>query len=466
VYSADQLLTLVIGLSASELQLVLVVLCLVLQRKAGSGYWLFGIISFTMAWYCAWVGIVHSGVIDHAPRLMGGSQLVTGYFGPALYLFTRSVTESEQPKRHYYLLFLIGCVPTLGSLSVVAMGNDAASQILEAYQNQQLSDYPFYYYFFVLHTLSVATFVLLSLFHLLVALSRGIRAELRYQTWFALIAILEGFAALALSNLLPVVGIETAPYAPLAMLPVAATLYLSLDQNRRTMSEMDHQRRSMGRYLPQEVTKSILDGRHSFALGGQEATVTVLFCDIRDFTQLSEKLSPAEVVCFLNRFFTAMNHVIFRHYGMVDKFIGDAILAAFGVTTTDSTTTENSDAANAVACAREMMEVLREFNIQWVKEGHRPIAIGIALHRGHVVHGNVGSDTRMDYTIIGDTVNTASRVSGLNKELGAPLLATGQVVEQLPESARSNIVFVEERTMRGRSFPTALYKVEFEANRP
>lgn len=454
MYSSEQIVTLTIGLGACELQLVLVALCLLLQRKAGSGYWLFAIISFTMAWYCAWVGLIHSGVVDSTPRLMAGSQLVTGYFGPALYLFTRSVSRPNQQARHWYLLFLVGCVPTLGSLSIFAMGNDAAAPILEAYQNQRFNDYPFYYFLFVAHSLSVAAFVLASLSHLLVALAKGVRNESRYQTWFALIAILEGFAAVVLSNLLPVIGVETAPYAPLAMLPVAATLYLSLDQNRRTITEMDQQRRSMGRYLPQEVTDSIFNGRHSFDLGGHEATVTVLFCDIRDFTQLSEKLSPTEVVRFLNRFFSTMNRVIFHHHGMVDKFIGDAILAAFGVTASD-----DNDAANGVTCALEMMRALEEFNHQWTQEGHPPIAIGIALHRGRVVHGNVGSDTRMDYTIIGDTVNTASRVSGLNKELGESLLATGEVVEKLPGSVGADIVFIETRTMRGRSGPTELYAV-------
>jgi class 3 adenylate cyclase len=160
-----------------------------------------------------------------------------------------------------------------------------------------------------------------------------------------------------------------------------------------------------------------------------------------------------------------MTEVIFLHGGIVNKFIGDAVLAVFGLTPgaeSDEYTEEVPlepqvpDAVNAVRCAREMLVALDQFNVWWEAQGQEPVRIGIGLHRGVVVHGNVGSPTRMDHTIIGDAVNTASRVESLTKELAEPVLFTEAVVTAFG-GEKLEVRHVDRRVLRGRSQSTDLF---------
>jgi adenylate cyclase len=177
---------------------------------------------------------------------------------------------------------------------------------------------------------------------------------------------------------------------------------------RRDVREM---RGVFGKYVSKEVLEHILKNPTEVVLGGEERTVTVLFSDIRGFTTLSEATSPNELVAVLNRYFTLMTDEVFKHQGVLDKYIGDAIMAFWGAPISDP-----HHADHALAAAQGMILRLAEFNAELVREGRPTIDIGVGLYTGPVVVGNIGAESRFDYTVIGDTVNTASRLEGLNKE--------------------------------------------------
>lgn len=179
---------------------------------------------------------------------------------------------------------------------------------------------------------------------------------------------------------------------------------------------------TFGRYVSPEVAYDILNNHVN--MGGEEKQVTVLFSDIRGFTSLTEDLEPASVVSFLNDYFTLMDKCISDNGGYVNKFMGDGILAVFGA----PKTLENS-ALSAVNSAISMIEVLSEFN----KNRFSSIKIGIGIHTGNVLVGNIGSQDRTEYTVIGDTVNLTSRMESLTKVYSLPILISDITAAALEE---------------------------------
>lgn len=176
-------------------------------------------------------------------------------------------------------------------------------------------------------------------------------------------------------------------------------------------------RRLFQRYVSPAVVADLLQRPEALVLTGELREVTVLFADIRGFTSLSEQLSAPDVVSRLNRYFAEMVMVIHGCGGMVDKFIGDAIMAVFGAPLTSADHPEQ-----AVRAALGMQAALERLNRSWASEGLPPLRIGIGVHTGEAVIGNVGSPERLDYTVIGDVVNTASRLESLTKERNSALL--------------------------------------------
>lgn len=196
-------------------------------------------------------------------------------------------------------------------------------------------------------------------------------------------------------------------------------LATAFNQMTAGLAERDRVRNLLGMVVSPEIATQLL---HSdLKLGGEEREVTMLFCDLRDFTSLSEKLTPAEVLTLLNRYLDRMSAIIERHGGVIDKYIGDAIMALFGapVAAPDAP-------SRAIAAARDMAQALESLNGDLRNEGKPTLAFGIGINTALVVAGNMGSKTRLNYTVIGDGVNLASRLEGLTKDpaYGTPIIVS------------------------------------------
>src|SRR5262249_20231141 len=188
-------------------------------------------------------------------------------------------------------------------------------------------------------------------------------------------------------------------------------------------------------------------------------SVAVLFVDIVGFTRMAEAMPPEAVVTLLRQFHERMTAQIFRCGGTVEKYIGDAIFAVFGVPNPSS-----DDVANALVCAEMMIEALDCWNVERMAQGEAPIAIGIGVNYGPAVLGDVGSEHSMSFTVIGDTVNTASRLQGLTRILKTPLVVSGPLVDGIqrgtPEGAAALMSRLQnqgEQSLRGRAAPVCIW---------
>jgi adenylate cyclase len=208
---------------------------------------------------------------------------------------------------------------------------------------------------------------------------------------------------------------------------------------------------TMSRYMDPGVADRLV-AAGAEALGGQSVDATVLFSDIRNFTTHSESLGPQGTVAMLNDYFTLMVDVIQREGGMLDKFIGDAIMAGFGVPVA-----HEDDADRAVRAAIAMISELRRWNAQRAAEGRAAIDIGIGLNTDAVVAGNIGSKKRMDYTMIGDGVNLASRLESACKQYGAHILVSEFTYRKLRGTYRSREI--DLLLVKGKTHPVAVYEV-------
>jgi len=196
----------------------------------------------------------------------------------------------------------------------------------------------------------------------------------------------------------------------------------------RERRESGRMRSTLERYVSRNVVREILDNRDDFlnALGGKRQPVTVFFSDVRGFTSFSEQLDPHSVVEQLNEYLGEMVGVIFRYEGTVDKFMGDGIMAVWGNVVSKGAAVDGSQ---AVTAALEMLDRLAALNARWAARGLPPFTVGIGLHHGEAVFANIGSAEKMEPTVIGDTVNLASRVEGLTKKYGVALCITHPLAE-------------------------------------
>lgn len=218
-------------------------------------------------------------------------------------------------------------------------------------------------------------------------------------------------------------------------------LYVDLKKRQRLM-----------RFLSKEIIESIDNGTITLQLGGEQMFATILFVDVRGFSQLSEDRSPVDVVSLLNEYFTTITEIIHTHNGTIDKFIGDAVMALFGIPVR-----RDDDAQQALQAAKRIHEALPGLNARLVAMGFGPIALGTALHTGVVVAGNIGSDRRMDYTVIGDAVNVTARIEELNKKYHTPILFSESTKEL---SREKDFEFVDEVVLRGRHEPVKIFTVK------
>jgi len=205
-----------------------------------------------------------------------------------------------------------------------------------------------------------------------------------------------------------------------------------------------------GRLVPHQLlnlleAKSIVDVK----LGDQvERKMTIMFTDIRDFTPLSESMTPAENFEFINSYLSQMEPVISRHRGIIDKYIGDAIMALF-----------EHGADDAVSGAIAMLERLSYYNAGRVRAGYTPVNIGIGLNTGMVMIGTVGGINRMDSTVIGDAVNLTARLEEATKTYHAPLIISQNTLYDLADPAKYDIRFLDRIRVKGKSQPLSIYEV-------
>jgi adenylate cyclase len=225
--------------------------------------------------------------------------------------------------------------------------------------------------------------------------------------------------------------------------------------------EKQHLRRLFKRYVNDQVIEKILQAPEGLTLKGETRRITVLFSDIRDFTTRSEGVAAEVLVNYLNDYFTEMVDAIQAHSGMVDKFIGDGIMAVFGAPLDDPDAPQH-----AVQAAREMLRKLRPFNQQLASQGIEPVRIGIGIHSGEAVVGNIGSPQKTEYTAIGDVVNTASRIEGLNKKYASEDPAGGILISGETYSALQGKIpacYVGDESLKGKQKSVPIYQVLTEA---
>ncbi|GAC1612516.1 MAG: hypothetical protein NVS3B27_04790 [Novosphingobium sp.] len=209
-------------------------------------------------------------------------------------------------------------------------------------------------------------------------------------------------------------------------------------------------RATMARYMSKEVADQLLAAGEA-ELIGKDQEVSVLFSDVRGFTSLSERLGARDTVSLLNAYFTEMVDVIFEHGGVLDKYIGDAIMALFG-----APFPSDFDADNAVLVANQMIVRLRDHNARQTMRGLPELQIGVGIATGDVVVGNIGSIKRMEYTVIGDSVNLASRLEGANKQFGTKILVGETTIRRLKKPAL--VREIDRVRVKGKDVPAAVFE--------
>ncbi len=210
----------------------------------------------------------------------------------------------------------------------------------------------------------------------------------------------------------------------------------------------------MERFLAPQLVNELLTAKSLPASGGKSQEITLLFADIRSFTAMAERHRPERVVEFLNDYLSVMTEIIFAHNGTIDKFIGDAVMAFFG-----APMPTEKDAENALRAAAAMIDVLPAIAARHT--GMAPLAIGIGIHTGDAIVGNIGSERRLDYTAIGDAVNLASRIEGLTKRYGCGILMSEATRLRLPADGLPGLVWreIDRVAVKGKSASTLIFEV-------
>lgn len=222
------------------------------------------------------------------------------------------------------------------------------------------------------------------------------------------------------------------------------------ESHKRERLEQDRDR--LAKYFSKDVVDLVLNDPSSIGLGGRRTTATVLFADIRNFTQLSTMMQPEEVVDLLNRYFSMMVDIVFDNGGTLDKFLGDGLMALFGVPYPIEKPEER-----AVRTALEMLDALQGLNRELEAKGMLRLDIGVGINCGAVVAGNIGSSQRHEYTVIGDTVNLAARLEALNKETRTQVLVTAAVHDAIQGVFRTRSL--GRLRIRGKPDPIEVFAI-------
>ena len=218
--------------------------------------------------------------------------------------------------------------------------------------------------------------------------------------------------------------------------------YLIEDNNKLKIQK------AIKKYLPYNVVENI----DNVTLGGKKKDITVLFADIRNFTAITESMDASSTTKILNEYFSALVPIIEEHKGILNKFVGDAVLAIFG----DPHISDNH-ALDAVQCANKMLKKVKLLQEKWLEEGKPKIEIGVGIATGETFIGNIGSQNRLEYTVIGDTVNTANRIENYNKVYKTNFLISESTYERVKKYV--DAITIKNVTIRGKSNKINLYEV-------
>jgi len=232
----------------------------------------------------------------------------------------------------------------------------------------------------------------------------------------------------------------------LSMLAVEAVAFNIQEKSGKFMKD------TFSSYLSGDLLNQLIENPDSLKLGGEKKELSILFSDIRGFTTISESMSPEKLIKILNRYFTPMTDAVLENGGMLDKYIGDAVMAFFNAPVDVK---EHADAS--CLCALSMIEKLDKLNVELESEGVPPIRIGIGLNTAEVIVGNIGSNAKKEYTVIGDGVNLASRVEGLTKNYGVQILITEFTVASL--NAKFIYREIEPVKVKGKDEAVVLYEL-------
>lgn len=236
---------------------------------------------------------------------------------------------------------------------------------------------------------------------------------------------------------------------------VAAQTAIAVENARahERLAREEVARANYSRFLPEYVVKQMLENPESFKLGGTSQNITILFADIRGFTRISEHAPPEKIVNLLNRYFSAMTEIIFAHGGTLDKYLGDGLMALFGAPTATP-----DDASNALNAAVAMQRRLLGINRELRDEGFPEIGVGMGLHTGEAIIGYIGSDRRSEYTAIGDTVNTSSRLE--SNARGGEILISDATAKAA--HSRYKLKAREAIMVKNRQQPVNLWEVDWQ----
>ena len=238
-------------------------------------------------------------------------------------------------------------------------------------------------------------------------------------------------------------------------IPVSAIIFVGAGIGVNYIEERRHNKyitEAFGKYISKDLVQEIINKREKLELGGIKREITIFFSDIRGFTSISEKLSPEELVHFMNEYLTAMTNIIMKHMGTVDKFIGDAIMAIW-----NAPLIEKDHAKLACESAIEQIRTLKELKKSWISKKLPNVEIGCGINTGDAVIGNMGSEERFDYTAFGDSVNIASRLEGLTKYYGVNII----VSEFTHNLVKNDFKFrkLDKVKVKGKKVPIEVYEL-------
>lgn len=417
---------------------------------------IFMTISFIGAWYAVSMSIVETDFIFSSDNLAGISMLATGYIGPLFFMFSSLITNPGKAlKKTWYLLLLAGLPGSIYAIKFLLLPGALASQYVESFVSGQVVNMGYLSTLFYIHTFSMAVFFLMSIGLILKTLfNKNIAKSKKEPVRIFLLALVAAVFTLGASNLLPVVFNVTylSKMGPILTLPTFLITLKALKTYQVKIENIAVQKQSMKKYLSPHVIDKVFNKQEALTLGGELAEASILFIDIRGFTKMSESRGASDVVKYLNDYLDVMNSVIFSHSGMVDKFIGDAILVVFGVP--DIGRNHRLDALN---CANDMLKAVDLFNKSHILEDYE-LAVGIGVHTGEILHGNIGSGLRMEYTVIGDAVNTASRLEKLTKEYEKPIIFSYKTLDGSMYTD-DFVDYLGEKSIRGKKDDLKIYTI-------